>query len=92
MTRVEREIVVNRPVQAVFDFFADGRNEPSWNTDALRMEKTSGGSLGIGTTFEGEGRMMGRRSSVAPAHSSSQRPGSTQAVSIGHCPFRRARA
>ena len=42
MPRVEREMVINRPVEEVFDFMADGRNEPHYNPHMLRAEQTSG--------------------------------------------------
>jgi hypothetical protein len=32
MVRVEGEIVINRPVEEVFDFVADERNEPRYNS------------------------------------------------------------
>jgi hypothetical protein len=41
MLHVEREIVINRPVDEVFDFVADGRNEPQYNPHTLNAEQTS---------------------------------------------------
>ena len=54
MTHIEREIVINRPVEEVFDFLADGRNEPQYNPHMLRAEQTSTGPVGPGTLFRTE--------------------------------------
>jgi hypothetical protein len=50
---IEREIVINRPVDEVFDFVADARNEPRRNPRMLRAEKLSAGPVGLGTRFRG---------------------------------------
>jgi len=49
----EMNCVVNRPVEEVFDFLADVRNEAAWNPRVIRIDKTSDGSIGAGTTFQG---------------------------------------
>ncbi len=54
MSHIEREIVINRPVDEVFDFLADGRNEPHYNPHMLRSEQTSTGHIGRGTQFRTE--------------------------------------
>ena len=41
MVHIEGEIVINRPIEAVFDFVADACNEPRYNPLILRAEKTS---------------------------------------------------
>lgn len=51
MVHIEGEIVIHRPVEAVFDVVADERNEPHYNPQMLRAEKTSDGPIGPGTTF-----------------------------------------
>jgi hypothetical protein len=48
------EIVINRPVEEVFDFVADERNEPRYNPLMLRAEKISPGPIGVGTRFRAE--------------------------------------
>lgn len=47
----EGEIVIYRPVEEVFDFVADERNEPRYNPRMLRAEKVSSGPTGVGTRF-----------------------------------------
>ncbi len=49
----EMKCVVNRPVEEVFDFLADIRNEAAWNPRVVRIDKTSDGPIGAGSTFHG---------------------------------------
>ena len=49
----EMKCVVNRPVEEVFDFLADIRHEAVWNPRVVRIDKTSEGPIGAGTTFHG---------------------------------------
>ena len=42
MAHVEGEIIINRPVEEVFDFVADERNEPLYNPEMVRSEKSTG--------------------------------------------------
>jgi hypothetical protein len=49
----EMQCAVNRPVEEVFDFLADIRNEVAWNPRVVRIDKTSDGPIGAGTTFHG---------------------------------------
>ena len=49
----ELSTVVDRPIEEVFDFLVDIRNETAWNPRVVRLTKTSDGPIGAGTTFEG---------------------------------------
>lgn len=60
MVRIEGEIVINRPVDEVFDFVADERNEPRYNPRLLRAEQTSAGPISVGPRFRAETKSMGR--------------------------------
>ncbi len=51
MAHINGEITINRPVQEVFDFVADERNEPRYNPRMLRAEKLSPGPVGLGSRF-----------------------------------------
>jgi hypothetical protein len=51
MARIQGEITINRPVEEVFDFVADERNEPRYNPRMLRVEKVSPGPVGLGSRF-----------------------------------------
>lgn len=58
MTRIEGEMVIKRPLEEVFDFVADERNEPRYNPRMLRAEKVSSGPIGVGTCFRAETTTM----------------------------------
>lgn len=60
MAAVEGEIIINRPVDEVFDVVADERNEPRYNPRLLSAELIRGGPTGVGTRFRAEARMLGR--------------------------------
>jgi uncharacterized protein YndB with AHSA1/START domain len=60
MVRIEGEIVIHRPVEEVFDFVADERNEPRYNPRMRRAEKVSEGPIGVGTRFRAETVSMAR--------------------------------
>jgi uncharacterized membrane protein len=62
--RIEGEIVVKRPVDEVFDFVADARNEPLYNPRMLRAEKLTPGPIGLGTRFRDEIKSMGRPAEI----------------------------
>jgi uncharacterized membrane protein len=64
MIRIEGEIVIDRPVDEVFDFVADARNEPRYNPRMLRAEKLSPGPIDLGTRFRDEIRSMGRPAEI----------------------------
>lgn len=51
MPRITGDIVVDRPSEDVFDFVADGRNEPKYNPDMLRSELITTGPVGLGSRF-----------------------------------------
>jgi uncharacterized protein YndB with AHSA1/START domain len=49
--RVVGEIVIDRPVDVVFDVVADERNEPRYNAAVLRAEMLTDGPPGLGTRY-----------------------------------------
>ena len=49
MGGISGELVINRPVEEVFDFIADERNEPRYNPRMLCADKLSPGPIGLGT-------------------------------------------
>ena len=51
MALVTGEIVIGRPVEAVFDYVADQRNEPEYNRRMSRSVKLTPGPIGVGTRF-----------------------------------------
>jgi len=54
MVQVEGSIVIDRPVDEVFDFVADERNEPQYNAQMGRVELITDGPIGLGTRFHAE--------------------------------------
>jgi uncharacterized protein YndB with AHSA1/START domain len=61
MARVEGEIIIQRPVETVFDFVADERNEPRYNPRMLDVELIADGPIGLGSRFRAELETRGRR-------------------------------
>ena len=60
MARIEGEIVIGRPIDAVFDYVADQSNEPQYNPQMVRAEKITPGPVGRGTRFRSAVASMGR--------------------------------
>ena len=44
---------IARPIDEVFDYVVDARNEPKWLPGAKDVEKTTPGDVGLGTRFDG---------------------------------------
>lgn len=51
MARIDGEIVIDRPVDVVFDYVADQSNEPQYNPQMVRAQKITTGPVGVGTNF-----------------------------------------
>jgi Polyketide cyclase / dehydrase and lipid transport len=60
MARIEGEIVIGRPIGAVFDYVADQSNEPQYNPQMVRAEKITPGPVGRGTRFRSAVASRGR--------------------------------
>lgn len=54
MARINGEIVIDRPLEVVFDFVSDECNEPRYNPQMLSVEKLSPGPIGSGTQFRAQ--------------------------------------
>jgi hypothetical protein len=74
MARIDGEIVINRPVEEVFDFVADERNEPRYNPRMLSSEMLSPGPVGLGSRFRAEMRSRPRRMTMTTQFTGYQRP------------------
>ncbi len=74
MVRIEGEIVINRPVEEVFDFVADERNEPRYNPEMRRAEQISDGPIGVGTRFRAETVSRGRTVEMVIEFTGYERP------------------
>jgi hypothetical protein len=54
LARVNGEIVIDRPLDSVFDFVSDECNEPRYNPQMLSVEKLSPGPVGSGTQYRAQ--------------------------------------
>jgi len=61
MIKMEQSVVINRPVEEVFEFLANPENGPQWQSGIQEVRKTSEGPVGAGTTFINVGQLLGRR-------------------------------
>lgn len=59
---VEYSVVINKPVEQVWNFLTDFQNTPKWDIGVLETRKTSEGPAGLGTTFQNIGPFLGRTS------------------------------
>jgi len=74
MAKIEGEIVIDRPVEEVFDFAADQSNEPQYNPQMLRAEKITPGPVGTGTKFRSAVASIGRTAEMLIEYTSYDRP------------------
>jgi uncharacterized protein YndB with AHSA1/START domain len=49
--RIEHQVNIDRPIEEVFDFLADGANNPRWQPPVIATTQTSG-PLDLGTKFD----------------------------------------
>jgi uncharacterized membrane protein len=61
MIKVENSIVINRPVDEVFEFVSNIENNPLWQGATLEAKKTSEGALRVGSTSATVTKFLGRR-------------------------------
>jgi uncharacterized membrane protein len=74
MIHMQGEVVIKQPIETVFDFVADARDEPRYNPHILRAEKISAGPIGLGTRFRNETKSMGRTTEWIIEITSYERP------------------
>ena len=49
--RFEATVVIDRPIEEVFAFLADGENDPKFSPRVLTIAKTTDGPPGVGTVY-----------------------------------------
>jgi uncharacterized membrane protein len=64
MLKVETNIVIHRPVEDVFAVLSNAENNPKWSSAFLEVNKTSEGPVGVGTTWRGVGKFLGKQIEV----------------------------
>ena len=52
MNRFDATTVIDRPIDEVFAFLADGENDPKFSPRVLEIRKTTDGPTGVGTVYE----------------------------------------
>jgi uncharacterized protein YndB with AHSA1/START domain len=84
MVRIQGSTVIARPVEDVFDFVADERNEPKYNPRLTRAEKVTPGPVAKGTrwsaTIESRGGPLDMKMEVTD-YTRPTRLGSTTSMS-----------
>lgn len=60
MARIEESVEINCPVEKAFAFTTDATTWNKWQAILPEAEQTSQGPVGVGTTFKGISRLMGR--------------------------------
>jgi uncharacterized membrane protein len=59
--KFENSVIINQPVNKVFDFVTNLNNNAKWQTDILELEMTSEGRFELGSTYRCVNRFMGKR-------------------------------
>jgi uncharacterized protein YndB with AHSA1/START domain len=49
--RFDTTVVIDRPIEEVFDFLADGENDPKFSPRVLEIRKATDGPPGVGTVY-----------------------------------------
>lgn len=61
MNKIERTVTIHRPVEEVFAYVCEVRHGPSYISGQREAHQTSGGPMGIGSTFTTSGTFLRRR-------------------------------
>jgi uncharacterized protein YndB with AHSA1/START domain len=61
MVRAEISTTIKRPIEQVFAVMSDASRNAEWVSGAGETTKTSDGPIGVGTTWHGVGKFLGRR-------------------------------
>jgi len=59
--KFENSVVINQPIEQVFEYVTDINNNTVWQTGILELEMTSEGRFGHGSTYRCVNRFMGIR-------------------------------
>jgi Polyketide cyclase / dehydrase and lipid transport len=71
---VQGDIIINRPIDEVFDFVADERNEPQYNPQMTLAEMMTQGPIGVGTKFHSVMTGVGRAADMTIEFTEFDRP------------------
>jgi uncharacterized protein YndB with AHSA1/START domain len=59
MITAQADVTIDQPIEAVFDFLADARNEPQWLPGAHDIALVTDGPVGVETRFQGQYARIG---------------------------------
>lgn len=59
MSKIEHSIVIDRPIEEVFAFVHDPRNDASWQTTLIESTQVGEGPVGVGTEIRERRRFFG---------------------------------
>jgi carbon monoxide dehydrogenase subunit G len=62
MLTVEQSVLINKPVDQVWNFLTDFKNTPKWDIGVNETRQTSQGAARLGTTFQNIGPFLGQQS------------------------------
>lgn len=58
----EATVIIDRPIEAVFTYLADGRNDPDFSPRVLKIDKSPDGVTKLGTVFHSTVKDAGMKS------------------------------
>lgn len=61
MVKVKTSVVINRPVEEVFEYMGDPSNNVQWQSGTIESKQTSEGPRGVGTTTQAVTQFLGKR-------------------------------
>ena len=61
MIKTEQSMIVNRPVEEVWEYLSNVENMPKWDKGVLEARLTSEGPVGVGSTVQIVRQFLGRR-------------------------------
>jgi uncharacterized protein YndB with AHSA1/START domain len=59
---VENTIMIERPIEEVFEYVSTPENDPTWVSVSIRNQRTSPGPMRVGMTIEEDVKILGRTS------------------------------
>ena len=83
MVHIAGSIVIDRPVEDVFDMVADSRNEPSYNPAMSECRLLTGEPVGVGSRFASTMRSRGRELSMVSELTAYDRPRRLESTTTG---------
>ncbi len=62
--KVDATIDINRPVEEVFAYVTDTRNQPEWSSSVLEASLEGSGPIGVGSRMKSVAKFLGRKIDV----------------------------